>query len=382
VAPSQLVPLKDLLTRSEDWLSLDPTTEYRQVTARLWGKGLKLRSLVRGADIAATKQRRVRTGQFVISKIDARHGAFGVVPRELDGAVVSTDFPAFDVRSDRLLPGFLRWISSTERFVALCAKASEGSTNRVRLKESRFLEQRIPLPPIPEQRRMVAGLEAVAEYVASVKRILSDMSREMDAAVSRAFALVVSDAPRARMAEVAPLVRRAVSIRPEAIYTEIGVRSFYRGTFHRRSMSGAEFTWQKLFTVVTGDLIFSNLMAWEQAIAVAQERDNGCIGNHRILTCAVDPTQASSEFLWYYFTTPEGFGQILRASPGSIARNKTLSSEQLRDITVPLPSIRAQRWFDRLQSFAQEAKRRHNLIDREIDQLVPAILDRLFGDLQ
>ncbi len=145
-----MVPLGDLLTKHEDWISLDPDTDYRQITARLWGKGLVLRGTLKGADIAASSQNRVRAGQFLISKIDARHGAFGLVPEDLDGSVVSADFPTFDVHTDHVLPGLLRWISKTSWFIALCRKASEGSTNRVRLKESRFLSQEIPLPPLHE----------------------------------------------------------------------------------------------------------------------------------------------------------------------------------------------------------------------------------------
>ncbi len=62
-----------------------------------------------------------------------------------------------------------------------------------------------------------------------------------------------------------------MEIDPDETYTELGVRSFYKGTFHRRTVNGAEFTWQKLFRIHQGDLVFSNLMAWEQAIAVAQD---------------------------------------------------------------------------------------------------------------
>ena len=44
------------------------------------------------------------------------------------------------------------------------------------------------------------------------------------------------------LAQVAPLVRREVAIDPAATYVELGVRSFHKGTFHRRSLSGADFS--------------------------------------------------------------------------------------------------------------------------------------------
>ena len=71
------------------------------------------------------------------------------------------------------------------------------------------------------------------------------------------------------LGEVAPLVRRVIAPAPDATYTELGVRSFNKGTFHRRTVKGTEFTWQELYLVRKNDLVFSNIMAWEGAVALA-----------------------------------------------------------------------------------------------------------------
>ncbi len=163
------------------------------------------------------------------------------------------------------------------------------------------------------------------------------------------------------------------------MYTEIGIRSFFRGTFHRRTLSGAEFTWQKLFRVAEGDLVFSNLMAWEQGIAVARPTDNGCVGNHRMLTCEADPGRILPGFLWFYFTTPPGFAQVLAASPGSIARNKTLSAEDLPNITVPVPSLDAQAWFVALYWKVEALRKIQVEATSDLAQLTPALLEAAFG---
>jgi type I restriction enzyme S subunit len=93
------------------------------------------------------------------------------VPEELDGAVVTNDFPVFCVNSDRLLPEYLKWFSRTEGFVGLCRAASEGTTNRVRLKEERFLAMELPLPPFPEQQRIVARIEELTGRVDQALRL-------------------------------------------------------------------------------------------------------------------------------------------------------------------------------------------------------------------
>lgn len=67
----------DFLQRSDDWIEIQPDERYKQITARLWGKGLTLRGETLGSEIAASRQIRARAGQFLLSRIDARHGAYG-----------------------------------------------------------------------------------------------------------------------------------------------------------------------------------------------------------------------------------------------------------------------------------------------------------------
>jgi hypothetical protein len=237
----------------------------------------------------------------------------------------------------------------------------------------------VPLPPLEDQRRIVARLDAVEARIAQRHSEADASDKELARLLAAAFHRIAEDAPRALMGDVAPLVRRSVMIDPEASYTEIGVRSFFKGAFHRRTVGGAEFTWQKLFRVNEGDLIFSNLMAWEKGIALAGAADDGCVGNHRMLTCEADRGRLVPGFLWFYFTTEEGFAQVVADSPGTIARNKTLSAEELPNITVPVPSLDAQRWFDALQQKARAAREAQAAAAAELDHLVPALLAEAFG---
>ncbi len=145
---SQTITIERFLTKSEAWVPVAPDGQYKQITARLWGKGLTLRGEVPGAAIAAPRQFCAKAGQFLISRIDARHGAFGIVPAELDGALVSNDFPCFDIDASTVLPHYFEWYSRTPQFVDLCRRASQGSTNRVRMKEEKFLKMAVPLPSL------------------------------------------------------------------------------------------------------------------------------------------------------------------------------------------------------------------------------------------
>lgn len=175
-----LIPLGELLQRSNEFVEIDPQRTYRQITVKLWGRGIVLRNEISGGKIAAKKRNVVRSGQFLLSRIDARNGAFGLVPDELDGAVVSNDFPAFRLERSRLFPKYLKWLSKTRQFVDLCRASSEGTTNRVRLKEERFFNMCIPLPSFSEQERIVAKIEQLAAKVEEAKSIRNHSTTDLD----------------------------------------------------------------------------------------------------------------------------------------------------------------------------------------------------------
>lgn len=370
--------LGDLVAKKADWIDLDPDTEYRQVTVKLWGGGVELRRIAKGSDIAAKSQIRVRSGQFILSKIDARHGAFGIVPKALDGAVVSQDFPVFQPNEAHLLPDFLGWMSRTEWFVELCRRASEGSTNRVRLREDRFVDYTVPLPPLAEQRRIVGQLDSIAARLEARTRAADALGTELSSAVRKAFLKVIAGARRIRMGDVAPLVRRPVEVDLESTYPELGVRSFGKGTFHKPALTGFDVGTKRLFRIEKGDLLFNIVFAWEGAVAVAKDADHGRVGSHRFLTCVPDPAHATAEFLRYFFLTDEGLQRLGTASPGGAGRNRTLGLEALTAIEVPVPPLDAQLWFNGLQAKATLARTRNAEAAAELDRLIPATLHQVF----
>lgn len=373
------VSLGDFLTRSYEWVEPEPEQIYKQITARLWGKGLTLRGKVPGSTIAAARQLRAQSGQFLVSRIDARHGAFGIVPDELGGALVSNDFPCFDIDARLVIPRYFEWYSRTSAFVDLCRRASEGSTNRVRLKESELLNMQIPLPSLDEQRRIAARLDRVAELIEKRRQAIAASEADLQALLSKAFEHAIRGVPLRSMAEVAPLVRRPVEIEPDKSYPELGVRSFGRGTFHKPPLQGSQLTWQKLFRVEEGDLVFSNIKAWEGAFAVAGRTDHGRVGSHRYLTCVPIAGKMIPHFLWHYLQTRQGLDKVQEASPGSADRNRTLGQVRLQAIEVPVPPIETQQWFDSLLTKARHTKYIRDRTAQDIDALQSAMLREVFG---
>lgn len=153
----KLEPIGNLILRNRDKEILEDDKAYKQVTIKLYGKGVIQRGdeLIFGKHIGTKNQFRISEGQFIMSKIDARNGAFGIVPAELEGAITTQDFLSYNINTEKILPEFFNLITGTKHFAELCQKASSGTTGRQRVDEKAFLGFRIPVPSLTIQDEIV-----------------------------------------------------------------------------------------------------------------------------------------------------------------------------------------------------------------------------------
>lgn len=158
-----LVALGVFLYRSRNIIDVKDDIVYKRVSISTIGKGVSVRDERQGKKIGTKKQYRINSGQFLVSKIDARNGAFGVVPLEAENAIITGNFWAYDVDYNLINPHYLALITRTQEFTSFCEKASNGTTNRHYLQESLFLSQKIPLPSLEEQKNIVSTYNAKIE---------------------------------------------------------------------------------------------------------------------------------------------------------------------------------------------------------------------------
>lgn len=150
-----LIQIKEFLTRNKTAITVQDEITYQRVTIRVRNGGVIPRDEVKGTEIRTKKQFRVSAGQFILSKIDARNGAMGIIPENLDGAIVTQDFLAYDIDTTKINPQYLVLVSTTKQFLDFCQSCSSGTTNRQRVNEDKFLNIQIPLPPLAEQNKLV-----------------------------------------------------------------------------------------------------------------------------------------------------------------------------------------------------------------------------------
>ena len=374
-----LVRLGDVLLRHKDSLNIEDDEGYTRLTIRMNGQGVGIRDKVCGREIGTKRQFRVKAGQFLLSKIDARNGAFGLVPNDCDNAIVTGNFWAFDISTDRVVPRFIDLLTKTTLFVDYSIKASSGTTNRLYLQEEKFAEQQIELPPIEEQKKIVARIDTVQQKMHAADKLRASIDKDIASLLAVRFQETLKQAPLLPMREVAPLVRRNVQLETNQQYKELGARSFGKGLFVKPDFDADAATWEKPVWIKVGDIVFSNIKAWEGAIGVAKPEHDGFIASHRYLTAVVKPEVALPEYLLYYLLSETGLTAVNEASPGTADRNRTTKQSALEAICVPVPLMAVQKQFVDLKHTIEQAAavRARQMVS--VEAMLPALCNQVLS---
>jgi type I restriction enzyme S subunit len=135
---------------------------------------------------------RVAAGDIIINKIWARSGSVAVVPEGLAGCYGSNEFPTFAANPKKLDPKWFHWLTKTRMFWRQCDEKSQGSSGKNRIRPERFLEIEIPLPSIPEQRRIVARIEELAAKIDEVRALRKQATEEAKTLLTAARGTFIS----------------------------------------------------------------------------------------------------------------------------------------------------------------------------------------------
>lgn len=374
--------LGDFLERQYDSVSVESFTKYKRITIKTKGQGIELRDEVEGLEIGTKNQFKAKHNQFLLSKIDAMNGAFGIVPLECDGGIITGNFWTYNLNEEIINREYLRLLCIKQEFTKFSIAASEGTTNRKYLREDKFLNLLIPLPALFQQQSIVSKIESVKTKLERIKELRTEQSKDINNLLFSKYTELVEEAEWMPMREVAPIHRRQVKINPDKTYFEIGVRSFGRGLFEKPTFKGINLTWQQPFWMKEGDLLFSNIKAWEGAVGLIPKKYDGWVGSHRYITCLPNLEIINPEFLHYYFRTQEGVEKLSLASPGTADRNRTLNTKLLHQILVPVPDVDLQKEFVELIHKVNTIKDCHIQTEKELDELMPSLLDKAFkGEL-
>ena len=132
-----------------------------------------------GRDAPSRARQKVRAGNTLFSTVRTYLKNVAMVPTELDGQVASTGFCVLNP-SDEIEPRFVFYHVVSDDFVSNLNPLQRG-TSYPAVRDDDVLTQRIDLPPLPEQRRIVAEIETqftrLDAAVAALRRAQANLKR-------------------------------------------------------------------------------------------------------------------------------------------------------------------------------------------------------------
>jgi type I restriction enzyme S subunit len=378
------VPFGELLKRVERFERKDDFEGYTFAGTYSFGRGIFVGERKKGMEFRLPKVQRVYYGDFVYCKIMAWEGAFGVVPKEADNCVLSGAFVVYEVNKGKLEPGYLDYYFRLKRVWEEIGSYSTGTNVRRRsLHPDRFEEEEMVLPPLDEQRRIVARLDEIMRRVEETKSlslaVADDRRAFIESLLRTALERYRSNTVHETLNRIVELERRPVGLHPEEEYSEIGIYSYGRGIFHKQPRIGFEFGNKKLHRIKSGDLVFQITFAWEGAIALAGAAEDGMYGSVRYPTFRVNETICDPAYLLTYLLSAKGIRQIGKISPGSAGRNRVLSVKRFAEVKVPVLPLTVQKdLIAETNTRLESATGLREALSRDLALFQPSILDRAF----
>lgn len=378
------VPLEDVVIHRKEFIQINDLEKYKRCRVQLHAQGVVLRDEVEGSLIKTKKQQVCHANEFLVAEIDAKMGGFGLVPSELEGAVVSSHYFLFSPIVNRLDPQFLGYYSRTVAFRSQVE--SRGSTNYAAIRPAHVLGYTIPLPPLEDQRRIVARVDSLVAKIDEAKTLRKQSTSQLNAvAVSLAHRGDLTDDEKLRMGWKA--IRLGDFIRTEyddhkvqtcEEYPNLGIYSYGRGLFAKPPISGMATSAAKLRKVHSGQFIYSRLFAWEGAFGLVTPEFDGWYVSGEYPTFACDQHHILPEFLFAYFKTEQAWKKVAIGSKGLGSRRQRVQPEQILNHCLLLPPMDIQekiKW-----TLESAVKGRIQILEAEasIDVLLPSILDRAF----
>jgi len=297
-------------------------------------------------------------------------------------------FANFTCQSDifnKYLAHCLRWLTSKIQNLA-------GQTTFPEVKKSDLKLFQIPLPPLPEQRRIVARIEELVSRIEEAKRLRRAAREETDAIMPAALYEVFSRAntqgwKQSKVAELITDIKTGTTPpSKETKYYGGNIQWFTPGDLGRskyliksnRTLTATAIKGKKAKTFKEGTILFVGIGATLGKVGIAAAE----VSSNQQITGLYFGPAIIPDFAYYWFRFKYDYIRLL----SSAVTLPIINQDGLKDLVMEFPPLEEQRrivtYLDRLQVKVEKLRRLQEEIQKEIDAMTSAILDKAFrGEL-
>lgn len=373
-----LSPRQDRVDRSQwSFDQLQPITIH-------FGGDISRRKLAAGTDYTMPLFW-VKPGNVVLSKIDLKNGAVGVLPEGWNNAVVTSHFKVYAPDLEQLDPRYFRMLLQTHDFKKWLWANRSGADGRTEVKLDIFEALAIPLPPLPLQISLcnaygealshAVRLDQEAElieragwhafetalgvapqlplqdrpiFVARFKDIERWSHESALRAASRAAASPSSCSMK-RLGESLLEVKHGCSKGPSNQPTTLKVLKISAVTKGRLKVDECKYIadasqLREQFSLLEGDILMcrtNGTLAYVGMSALVEADVDNMIFPDKVIRVRPDHTKIDSRYLWRLLQLPALRVQIESAARTAVG-NFAIGGKDIKGLTIPLPPITQQ----------------------------------------
>ena len=181
--PWRMVRIGDLLEPINRYVEWDNDRVYRLAGVRRNGGGLFFRDELPGTEIKVKVCKKIRAGDFLISRRQMTYGGMALVPAWFDGFDVNDEYEVLAVKGGaKFEMRFFSYLAETPALKHAAYVASNGffaERLRLNLDLEEFLSHRISVPPsLGELREVVSVLDAATQEIELLEKQLSALKEQ------------------------------------------------------------------------------------------------------------------------------------------------------------------------------------------------------------
>lgn len=329
----------------------------------------------------------VYAGDLVFSKIDARNGAIGLLPTAIPQAVVTAEYPVYNVDESQVVPEYLEVCLQTAHFKQSVNDLVSGTSGRKRVQPEVFVSLSIPLPPLETQRAIVTRWQQAQAEIAALEQqavAVEEQSRQdFDAALGlrtlslaqkpRMFALWWSESDRWSV-DANRLRKMGFQETPHSLYPAIHIEQIgevtyglqvcperrprdypmpylrvanvQRGYVDLREIKEMEVSPQEMirYRLESGDILLceGNSADLVGRGAIWRGEIENCVHQNHVLRVRLDSSKALSEYILAYINSNAGQAYF-RSKAKRTTNLASINSREVAQMLIPLPPLDIQR---------------------------------------
>jgi type I restriction enzyme S subunit len=338
-------------TNSE--IDIDNFDTYQMLGVKSRGGGIVIRRSEDGFELTMKRYQVASSGQLMWCKVDTKNGAFGVTLKDHENALASQNMCLADINTDLCLPNFLQLFFRFPAVYNKLTNASLGTTNRQYLKPQELLSKvRLHLAPIEEQKHIIAKIESMMARIEVARKLRAEAMEEVESLVGTA-------------------VLRFFAQDKENGWSEGKIGDYVLDDLYGTSEKTTD---DETGTPILrmGNIQHGRLDTPDLKYLHLNEKDR-----EKLLLRKGD--------ILAYINSPIGRTYMF-SERKQMTGQANVNAKKLKAMPIPLPPISEQRrivtYLHSLQAKVDELKRLHAETEKELEELVPSILDKAFkGEL-